>query len=197
MLQHPVFVQAVNRAANLKCLEAIKSGKLRVVPPPNLPATARYTPRMDLIDDPSSSKLAAVFEIPGIKTNDISLHIRDGQLVVKGERKSQHSYLTTAVQNPISATAVASEDMETDSPARNVRALVQELRFGQFHRSIRVPDGIKESDVKASLEDGMLLVTWPRSPVVTEPSATIISGGRATNNPSPPTFTVTAGTASQ
>ena len=41
--RHPAFVQAVNRAANLKCIEAIKSGKLRVVANPSTPS--EYTPR--------------------------------------------------------------------------------------------------------------------------------------------------------
>ena len=44
--RHPAFVQAVNRAANLKCIEAIKSGKLRVVAPPQNSSTpSEYTPR--------------------------------------------------------------------------------------------------------------------------------------------------------
>ena len=42
--RHPAFVQAVNRAANLKCIEAIKSGKLRVVAP-HSSTPSEYTPR--------------------------------------------------------------------------------------------------------------------------------------------------------
>ncbi|KDR74951.1 hypothetical protein GALMADRAFT_249897 [Galerina marginata CBS 339.88] len=194
MLQHPAFVQAVNRAANLKCLEAIKSGKLRVVNHQNIPPPAKYTPRMDLIDDPSSSKVAAIFEIPGIKTNDISLQIREGQLVILGERKSPHApRLDPLPHNPVlAANAVASGEMETDTPSRGVSVPIQELRFGTFHRSIRIPDGIQESDVNAILQDGMLTVTWPRSPVVREPMPT-----RVTNSSSPPMSMVTAGTALQ
>lgn len=188
MLQHPTFVQAVNRAANLKCLEAIKSGRLRVVEPPSLPTPTRYTPRMDLVDDPSSSKLTAVFEIPGIQTNEISLQIREGQLVIMGERKSPHfsaARFDALPQNPVSvANSMASGEMDTDDvSARRVRLPVQELRFGTFSRSIRIPGGIQESDVKATLQDGMLTVTWPRSPVDarTEPSMPT----RATNSSSP------------
>lgn len=43
--RHPAFVQAVNRAANLKCIEAIKSGKLRVVAPHPTSSPSEYTPR--------------------------------------------------------------------------------------------------------------------------------------------------------
>ena len=41
----PTFVQAVNRAANLKCLAAIKSGRLRVVQAATVDAPLRYSPR--------------------------------------------------------------------------------------------------------------------------------------------------------
>jgi len=206
MLQHPAFVQAVNRAANLKCLEAIKSGRLRVVEPPNIPTPTRYTPRMDLIDDPSSPKLTAIFEIPGIQTNEISLQIRDSQLVILGERKSPHfsaARFDGLPQNPVSAAnLVALGEMETDDvAARRVRLPVQELRFGTFSRSIRIPDGIRESDVKATLQDGMLTVTWPRSPVITRTEHSMPT--RASNSssptqmPSPPMPMMTAGTALQ
>lgn len=43
--RHPAFVQAVNRAANLKCIEAINSGKLRVVDPRPSSTPCEYTPR--------------------------------------------------------------------------------------------------------------------------------------------------------
>lgn len=45
MSRHPAFVEAVNRAANLKIAEAIKSGKLRPVLRPNAPTPVRYAPR--------------------------------------------------------------------------------------------------------------------------------------------------------
>lgn len=93
---------------------------------------------MDLIDDPSSSKLTAVFEIPGIKTNDISLHIRDGCLVVQGERKNPYP------KNAQITTTSLNEEMEIEGQS-SIKVPIQELRFGTFYRSIRVPSGIKVS----------------------------------------------------
>lgn len=153
--RHPAFVRAVNRAANLKCIEAIKSGKLRVVSPQPTPNPSEYTPRcvrkylylthfpnifssMDLIDDPVDSNLTAVFEIPGIKTSDISLHILEGHLIVMGERRSSYN-TTQQIELPSQDTA----ENGISAPKRSIP--IRELRFGTFRRSVPVPDGLKVS----------------------------------------------------
>ncbi|EDR10517.1 uncharacterized protein LACBIDRAFT_248102, partial [Laccaria bicolor S238N-H82] len=101
--------------------------------------------RMDLLDDQSSSNITAIFEVPGVKTSDIALRILEGSLVITGKRQ-----------------AAGEGDADTAAPQSILR--VQELRYGTFHRSIPMPEGIKESEVTAGLQDGMLTVTWPRSP---------------------------------
>ncbi|PPQ65975.1 hypothetical protein CVT24_011192 [Panaeolus cyanescens] len=169
---HPTFVRAVNRTADVKILQAIRAGKLRpVIPLNNASGPLRYSPRMDLIDDPSSSKLTAIFEIPGIKTGDITLNIRDGCLVVQGQRR--YPYPKNA-QISTTSPPKEKEPMQIDEKTpllasiqdekMPIKVPVQELRYGTFHRSIRVPAGTKESDVSATLHEGMLTVTWPRSP---------------------------------
>jgi len=45
MYQHPAFINAVNRAANLKCLAAIRSGRLRVAHTPEPGENVRWRPR--------------------------------------------------------------------------------------------------------------------------------------------------------
>ncbi|PPQ96066.1 hypothetical protein CVT26_004698 [Gymnopilus dilepis] len=203
MSRHPAFVEAVNRAANLKLAEAIKSGKLRPVLASNTTGPLRYAPRMDLVDDPSSSKFTAIFELPGIQTSQISLQIREGQLVIAGERKAPPSMNTS--RNALTAQAVASNEMDTDEnqTSRNIQYPIQELRYGSFFRSLRIPAGIQESDVKATLQDGMLTVTWPRSPGVSTELAHNLSsstesadGARMPTSPRMP-LGATAGTALQ
>ena len=155
---HPAFVQAVNRAANLKCIEAIKSGKLRVVAPqPNPSSPSEYTPRyvricyifhssahffyissMDFIDNPSDSTFTAVFEIPGIKTNDISLHIVDGHIVVSGERRPPYN-----ITQQSDATSQGTAEGGNQEPKLLIP--IQELRFGTFRRAVRIPEGLKVS----------------------------------------------------
>jgi HSP20 family molecular chaperone IbpA len=131
---------------------------------------------MDLIDDPAESILTAVFEIPGIKTNDISLHILDGHLVVLGERRPMY--------NAMQQTEASSQDTENRAQAPKLNIPVQELRYGTFRRAILIPEGIKESDVKASLNEGMLTVTWPRT-------AAAAARTRRPHSSSPPTSSAT------
>lgn len=99
-----------------------------------------FPPSMDFIDDPTESILTAVIEIPGIKTNDISLHISNGLLVVLGERRP--AYRDNATQQ--------SEALPQDTAGNSIQAPkliipIQELRYGTFRRTIRIPESLKVS----------------------------------------------------
>ncbi|KAH9474801.1 hypothetical protein JR316_0013266 [Psilocybe cubensis] len=201
--RNPAFVQAVNRAANLKILVAIKSGKLRVVEPPKQtsPLVARYTPRMDIIDDPSSSNLAAIFEVPGITTENIKLTIHEGQLHLYGERRAPYPTRVESFPNNSSLpfnVLTLGDKLDTGSPSQ-VKVHVQEICFGTFQRSIPLPKGIKMQDIHANLSDGLLTVTWPRSPAQTCMENHRAAAGKSVKsfNSSPPMHTMAAGTASQ
>lgn len=91
---------------------------------------------MDLIDDPTEPILTAVFEIPGIKTSDISLHIVDGKLVVMGERRPSYNITQQSEARPQGAP-------ENGNPTPTLSIPIQEVRFGTFRRAIRVPEGLK------------------------------------------------------
>lgn len=171
--RNPTFHRAVERAAVYMCRQAIKAGKLRVVAPAR--PTTQFTPRMDLLDDHSSSNVTAIFEVPGVKTSDIALRILEGSLVITGKRQATYSVPTSLPlpSNPISAAdALARGEGDADTAAPQSILRVQELRYGTFHRSIPMPEGIKESEVTAGLQDGMLTVTWPRSPARSSHHAT-------------------------
>lgn len=91
---------------------------------------------MDFIDDPAESSVTAVFEIPGVKTSDISLHIIDGHLVVTGERRPTYN-TTTQSEAPPRDTA------ESGVQAPKLTTPIRELRFGTFRRAVQIPDGLK------------------------------------------------------
>jgi HSP20 family molecular chaperone IbpA len=150
---------------------------------------------MDLVDDPSSSNLSAVFEIPGVPLNGLSLQIHEGALVLRGERRPPYNF--TPIQGGSSHTPInaslqnASEIVHTENPTP--KFAVKELYFGDFRRSIPLPAGIKQEDITANLLNGMLTVTWPRSP-----GATLTSiPSRTSGNITPPISMSTAGTAMQ
>ncbi|KAF9450026.1 hypothetical protein P691DRAFT_622074, partial [Macrolepiota fuliginosa MF-IS2] len=103
---------------------------------------------MDLVDDPSCPSVIAVFELPGVKNENITLQIKDRRLVNAPQVHSNSTKPSTRTPNAGPSTAQP----------------IRELRYGPFYRTITIPDGIKQSEVTAGIQDGMLTVTWPRVP---------------------------------
>ncbi|KAK0204426.1 HSP20-like chaperone [Desarmillaria ectypa] len=52
---------------------------------------------------------------------------------------------------------------------------VRERRYGKFSRTLRLPQGIKEEEIKASLAHGLLTVTFPKAAPETTPKNITIS----------------------
>jgi len=111
-----------------------------------------FLPRVDILDDPSSSRMVAIFELPGVRRDQISVSISQGIVHVRGRRLRPG---TTG--NGPRANCV-------DSPSARVRYPVQEMRYGEFGRGVKLPAGIEDGDLTKSLHDGLLTVTWPRQP---------------------------------
>ncbi|KIY69917.1 HSP20-like chaperone [Cylindrobasidium torrendii FP15055 ss-10] len=101
-------------------------------------ATVAIRPRMDLHEDSEKNTVTASFELPGIKKEDINIDVHDGRLTVSGETK-------------------ISEEREEDGYA------IRERRYGKFSRTLRLPQGIKDDEVKAALENGVLTVSFPKA----------------------------------
>ena len=100
---------------------------------------------MDLVDDPSSSNLSAVIEIPGVQLSGLSLQIRDGTLVLRGERRPPYNF--TPIQGGSSHTPIDDVSSQSTENAHIGNQLpkfpVKELYFGDFQRAIPLPAGIK------------------------------------------------------
>ncbi|KAK1235198.1 hypothetical protein PQX77_001584 [Marasmius sp. AFHP31] len=107
-------------------------------------------PRMDLHEDNEKNIVTATYELPGLKKEDVNIDIHDGRLTVSGETK-------------------VSSDHEENGYA------VRERRFGKFSRTLQLPRGVKEDEIKASLEDGVLTVTFPKTGKEAEPRKITIS----------------------
>ncbi|KAI0324013.1 hypothetical protein GY45DRAFT_1341067 [Cubamyces sp. BRFM 1775] len=117
-----------------------------------------FMPRMDICDDPNSPVVTALFELPGMKAEQLSVRIENGKLIVDGERAGPHLHgiaLSHAASEPTPSTA-------TLYP-------VQEIKYGKFHRELALPTGVTAAHVRSTLAEGMLTVSWPRNP--TPPSA--------------------------
>ncbi|KAG6907597.1 hypothetical protein DXG01_008215 [Tephrocybe rancida] len=95
-------------------------------------------PRLDLHEDSQSNTVTAYFEFPGLKKEDVSIDVHNGRLTVSGESKTSTSH---------------------DEHGYAIR----ERKFGRFSRTLQLPQGVKEDEIRASMENGVLSVVFPKS----------------------------------
>lgn len=95
---------------------------------------------VDLIDD--KDKYLLKVDVPGVSEKDISVKLNDNILTIECERKYEK------------------ED--------NKNGIVKERYYGQFKRSLRLPDHIKHDKIDAKLKDGVLTITLPKDDNVKE-----------------------------
>ncbi|KAI0822427.1 hypothetical protein BC628DRAFT_1417729 [Trametes gibbosa] len=107
-----------------------------------------YKPRMELWDDGESATITALFELPGLGPSEVLLDVVDGRLVVTGERRP----------SPVLSARMACAQT-SPGPSQ-----IRELKYGTFRRAISIPAGCTTDDLEATLENGMLSVSWPRHP---------------------------------
>ncbi|KAJ3506468.1 hypothetical protein NMY22_g17240 [Coprinellus aureogranulatus] len=101
-------------------------------------AVRAFKPRMDLHEDKEKNLVTATFELPGMKKEDINIDVHNGRLTVSAESK------------------MSSEHEESGYAVR-------ERRFGKFSRTLQLPQGVKDEEIKASMDNGVLTVTFPKS----------------------------------
>jgi HSP20 family protein len=77
-------------------------------------------------------------ELPGVKKEDVHVSIEGETLTLKGE--SRHT-----------------EEARDDGYYR------REMRYGSFHRTIPLPVPVKQDEISARFEDGILTIRCPKS----------------------------------
>lgn len=108
----------------------------------SLPEVMR--PRLEICDEPQSRFVTATFELPGLKKEEIGVHLtNDGRLTISGDRRPP----------PLLANTDPTFAMYP----------VKEFKYGKFERTINVPAGLQVKDINACLADGMLSISWPRA----------------------------------
>lgn len=97
-------------------------------------ASVRY-PRYDFVETPEAYLL--VFDLPGVKRDDISVTTEGEDVVLSGERSRPEWGENAAVRR-------------------------SERPYGGFRRALRMPADVQIDDIKARLDEGVLTVTLPR-----------------------------------
>ena len=107
------------------------------------PAFASFSgsawPNLELSETDREIRIAV--ELPGLKQNDVELSIADGVLTLRGEKKMER------------------EDAERGYSERS---------YGRFERRIALPREVEADKANASFNDGVLLVTLPKSAAANE-----------------------------
>jgi HSP20 family protein len=95
----------------------------------------RFRPNVDIIENEKSYEIKVA--VPGMEKNDFELDIKDGLLVISGERKF--------------------EKKEDGTDYHTI-----ETQYGSFSRSFNLPDHVDVSKVSASYKNGILEVGIPK-----------------------------------
>lgn len=102
---------------------------------PFAPGPAGWAPAVDLQETAAEYVLTA--ELPGLKREDLEIHLRDGRLTLSGVRRER---------------GVACEQYHR-----------VERGHGSFSRTFQLPLAVDADRVVADLRDGVLTVTCPKS----------------------------------
>jgi HSP20 family protein len=95
------------------------------------------SPAVDVVDKDDAYEVTA--ELPGMSEKDIEVKLAGGMLTIKGEKSEEK------------------EEKKKD-------VYVSERRYGSFQRSFSVPDDVDADRLAATLSNGVLTVTMPKSP---------------------------------
>lgn len=85
-----------------------------------------------------NGSLVVKVDLPGVEPKDIHVKVFEGELTVTGERKA-------------------------DKEIREEGYYRKETTYGFFERHMNVPKGIREADIKAEYDNGVLEISMPRA----------------------------------
>jgi HSP20 family protein len=94
-----------------------------------------WAPQVDMYEE--GDMLVVKAELPGVSKDDVEVMLDRGDLVLKGERKSEHE-------------------------VKDEHYYQMERSFGSFYRRLPMPEGVQADQLSASFKDGVLEVRTPK-----------------------------------
>lgn len=98
----------------------------------------RAFPRMDLHENAETKTVTATFELPGLIQQDVNVEVHGNRLTISGESKRSENFDKGGY-------------------------VVQERTYGKFSRTLQIPQGIRAEDIRATMENGVLTVSFPKA----------------------------------
>lgn len=116
-----------------------------------------FTPAVETVRD--GDDVVVRLELPGIDvSNDVTVEVTNGRLVVKGERRDERTE-------------------NTDASGEQSARRISEIRYGSFERSFGLPGHVTADAISASYDAGILAVRVAGVYAGTEPTRIEISQG--------------------
>jgi HSP20 family protein len=103
---------------------------------PEIGAGWKITPAFDVTEKEKEYEITA--ELPGIDEKNVEVKLTNHTLTIKGEKTEEK------------------EEKEKDY-------YLSERRYGSFHRSFQLPDGVNADKVEASFAKGVLTIKLPKT----------------------------------
>ena len=100
-------------------------------------AMAPWAPPADISE--TNGELAITMEIPGVRPEDVEVTSENGLLTIRGSRETSHESSSDRLFHVI------------------------ERNLGSFSRSFRLPNGLDDSKVTASFDNGLLSIHVPKT----------------------------------
>ena len=100
------------------------------------PSVSKWHPAVDVLESKDAYIIRT--ELPGMKREDIKVEVKDGILVLSGERKSE-------------------------TPAEGVEYRHAERVNAKFWRSFSLPETVKQDSIEATYKDGVLEIYVPKA----------------------------------
>jgi HSP20 family protein len=98
-----------------------------------LPDTA-WMPDVEIFQ--RDNRLIVRADLPGLKKDDVKVHVEENVLIIEGERKEE-------------------SEVKKEGLYRSERT------YGSFYRGLSLPEGVKADQIDASFKDGVLEITMP------------------------------------
>lgn len=109
------------------------------------------TPRADVSETDKEYLIRA--ELPGMSEDDLDITISDNVLTLKGEKRSER------------------DEQKEDYHLR-------ECSYGSIRRTFRVPESVNQDKIKAEFENGVLVLTMPKSKKAAPKKVTVKAKGQ-------------------
>ncbi|KAJ7816139.1 HSP20-like chaperone, partial [Mycena olivaceomarginata] len=115
--------------------------------------------RAEVFDDSDHPNVEAAFEVPGVRSSEIKICVRNDVLMIQGQRVPRHF---SRPRPPVARPPTPNTSQPSVAPIRLPSLEIKEFHYGKFYRALRLPSGADVTKIRAVLTNGVLTVTWPR-----------------------------------